>query len=604
MLNNFIGGGQIFLHKIRMFLQVFDRSVVAAFILSIIISISLAYPKLKLYDLSAAMTYQKALLASSFDNGMRPIRRVVNPKGGEYITNIDAYNKSGLYKRNIDPELILNSYQFSKNYYQLVSFIKTRLLLGLGLMVGIFVAIFLLWTKFGKSVSLEKQISGSTIKSAAEITKYLKKAKKSSKFMVGKMHLVQNSETRHIIAIGAPGSGKTNLFNTLIPQIRKFNQPALVVDQTGEMIARFYDLTRGDIIFNPLDERSHVWDFWSDIISNDNRCNEEQAEYLDPKLDKFAKVLFKFGKKTGGSADPFWDNSAAIIFMACVQTLVKDGNKSIAVLKKMLSLSSREELAKRLEGTSASRYLSKNNKTTSSSILSVLATSTRPLNLLFDSKKKFSLTEYFAKIQQGSNSWLFLSSKPDMREVTMPLLACLFELAIASLIGIGINEQRRMWFIVDELASLGNLPGFTTLTSEARKYGGCVLSATQSINQIFDNFGSLQGSSIFGQFATKFLFRSDEPATAKIITEIFGQLEYATSQKNTSYGANEYRDGISYTEQTKHKALITTDHLATLADLECFVGLPEPKARIARIKVPLAVDAPVKQPGFIEINKE
>ncbi len=114
----------------------------------------------------------------------------------------------------------------------------------------------------------------------------------------------------------------------------------------------------------------------------------------------------------------------------------------------------------------------------------------------------------------------------------------------------------------------------------------------------------LQGSSIFGQFATKFLFRSDEPATAKIITEIFGQLEYATSQKNTSYGANEYRDGISYTEQTKHKALITTDHLATLADLECFVGLPEPKARIARIKVPLAVDAPLKHPGFIEINKE
>ncbi len=269
----------------------------------------------------------------------------------------------------------------------------------------------------------------------------------------------------------------------------------------------------------------------------------------------------------------------------------------------MLSLSSWDKLKNRLSGTLAARYLTASNKATASSILSVLATSTQPLNLLFESEKKFSLTEYFAEVQQGSSAWLFLSTKPDMRNVTMPIIACLFELAISYLIGIGINEKRRMWFIIDELASLGNLPGFPTLISESRKYGGCIFSATQSINQIFDNFGMLQGSTIFGQFATKFLFRSDEPATAKIITEIFGQLEYATSQKNTSYGAHEFRDGISYTEGTKRKALITTNDLATLADLECFVSLPEPKARIARIKVPIATNVPIKHPGFVAASR-
>ncbi|WP_425361220.1 type IV secretion system DNA-binding domain-containing protein [Candidatus Tisiphia endosymbiont of Ceraclea dissimilis] len=606
MLNNFIGGGQIFLHKIRMFLQVFGRSIAISCVVSVIITIVLAYPKLELYDLSAAVTYQKALLVSKFDNSIRSIRAIINPKSKKYehITTINAYNQDGLYKCNINPKVILTSQQFSKNYYHLVSFIKVELLFCLGLMFGIFVLIFLLWTKFGKSVSIEKQISGSTIKYAKEITNYLHKANKASKFIVGDMRLVKDSEIRHIIAIGTTGSGKTNLFNNLIPQIRNFKQPALVVDQTGEMIERYYNPDRGDIIFNPLDARSHAWDFWADTSSDSNNIpNSEQAKYFDPKLDKFAKVLFKFGKKTNSGFDPFWENSAATIFCACVQVLVTEGNKSIIELKKMLSLSSWDKLKNRLTGTLAARYLTASNKTTASSILSVLATSTQPLNLLFESEKKFSLTEYFAEIQQGSSAWLFLSTKPDMRNVTMPIIACLFELAISCLIGIGINEKRRMWFIIDELASLGNLSGFSTLISESRKYGGCILSATQSINQIFDNFGMLQGSTIFGQFATKFLFRSDEPATAKIITEIFGQLEYATSQKNTSFGAHEFRDGVSYTEGTKRKALITTNDLATLADLECFVSLPEPKARIARIKVPIASDVPLKHPGFVAANR-
>jgi cytochrome c oxidase assembly protein Cox11 len=103
MLNNFIGGGQIFLHKIRMFLQVFNRSIVISCIVSVIITIVLAYPKLELYDLSAAVTYQKALLASNFDNSVRPIKVMINPKGKKYVTLINAYNHAGLYRSNIDP---------------------------------------------------------------------------------------------------------------------------------------------------------------------------------------------------------------------------------------------------------------------------------------------------------------------------------------------------------------------------------------------------------------------------------------------------------------------------------------------------------------------
>ena len=47
-------------------------------------------------------------------------------------------------------------------------------------------------------------------------------------------------------------------------------------------------------------------------------------------------------------------------------------------------------------------------------------------------------------------------------------------------------------------------------------------------------------------------------------------------QKNTSFGANEFRDGISYSEQEQKKQMIETSDLASLATGQCYVFLPEP----------------------------
>lgn len=592
MLNDFTGGGQIFLHKIRMFVQVLNRSFTTSLIVTIVILSAISYKPAGQLDWSGAMTYQKALFADSLDDALGGIRTAVNPNSNNY-TKIDAFDKRGLYARDIDPRKIIKSHLFKTAYSAVIDFIYMRLLIGLGIITGIFLLIFIMWSRFGRDVKEEKHISGATIKTAKEVARYLRSINKVSPLFIGDMPLVKDSETKHILITGTTGSGKTNLIHNLLPQLIKTTRPALIVDQTGEMIARYYNPDRGDIIFNPLDNRSHTWDFWAD-----NASNTYSDDQPNSRLEKFAKVLFKYGKALSGS-DPFWDNSAEVIFVACVQYLLKKDMRSINELQNMLSIMNLEELAQKLENTNAARYLTKSNKTTASSILSVMATNTKPLSLLTESSKQFSLRQYFDEVKAGSNKWLFLSSPPDLREVTMPLIACMFELSVSYLIGMGINHNRRMWFVIDELASLGRLNGFSTLMSESRKYGGCVLAATQSINQLLENFGTHTANHIFGQFATKFLFRSDDPTSAKIISNIFGELEYSHQQKNTSFGANEFRDGISYTEQQRHKTLITTDNLASLADHECFVGLPEPKIRIAKIKVPLAKKAQDIHPGFI-----
>ena len=63
---------------------------------------------------------------------------------------------------------------------------------------------------------------------------------KDSDLYIGNMPLVKDSETRHFLVMGSTGSGKTNLMHNLLPQVKQKEQPAIVIDQTGEMIARYY----------------------------------------------------------------------------------------------------------------------------------------------------------------------------------------------------------------------------------------------------------------------------------------------------------------------------------------------------------------------------
>jgi type IV conjugative transfer system coupling protein TraD len=583
MLNDFIGGGQVFLHKLQMLFQVLRSSFTTSLLVSVTIVCVISYKPAQLLDLRAAMTYQKALLADNFDDAGSFIRNAINPVAQDYYTKIDAYDKKGLYAKDIDSRKILKSPFYRASYLSVWEFVKIRLALTVLVMSGIFILIYLLWSRFGKDVKAEKQKDGSSkVLTSKEVRKCLRKIGKASDLTIGDMPLVKDMETRHVLITGATGAGKTTLMHNLLLQVEAKKQPAIIIDQTGEMIAKYYNPSRGDIIFNPFDQRGKAWDFWRDCESRED-------------LERFSKILIGFNRKQSSShSDLFWETAAETVLNSCVEFL-RGKNASVQDVANMACHADIEYLKTVLKDTEGSRYLTSDSKQTSGSIVAVLAANSKPLMYLqpADDNGYFSIKQYFANLQTGNKAWLFLATKPSSRALTLPLISCLTELALTGLMEIGIDSKRRVWIVIDELPALGKLPALSPLMAEGRKYGACVLAGMQSLNQLYSQYGHYDGSAIFGQFGTSFFFRNLEPAIAKMISSMCGSQTLMRQQKNTSFGAHEFRDGVSYNEQHHKQNLIAVEDLANLSVGECYTLLPEPRVRLSKMQIP-AISLPNK----------
>ncbi len=565
MIDNSIRGGQIILHKIAMFKQVLKKSFSVSLIIAALITGYYSLPQVIKLDYVAAITYIKASTAEwMYDN-----RIELAPSKDRKLATIDAFDKGGLYARNIRAKSIINSSYFIKEYNKVVELITIFLLRTTAITVSIIGFIFGIWYWYGSKTKEHEVTRGTKIHTAQEVSDYLNHKKIASDFIIGGMPLVKDSETTHILVTGTTGSGKSNLFNTLLPQIRNKKQPAIIVDLNGDYIANFYDPSRGDIIFNPFDARSHSWDFWKEVSSEEN-------------LNLIANALFA---SKSGSYDEMWNNASQQVFIDAVKVIGNSRGKTVQDLFELISKKDLKEMYETLKNTAGGSLLDPKNDKTAMSIRTNTIAFTKWLAYLKESENAFDVSSWVNSIDKGNTGWLFLNATPKQRNILQQIFTVLMDLMISSIMELGPNYDRRIWLIIDELPALNKLPSLPQALAEFRKYGGAVLSGLQSINQLSERYGHYEATTMFGQFNTKFIFRTEEQNIANMVSNLFGKVEYQESSENISYGAHEMRDGVSFGKVERTKPLIAIDDLASLANLECFVKLPDPNCRAAKIQM-------------------
>jgi type IV conjugative transfer system coupling protein TraD len=565
IFNNITRGGQLQIHQLRMLHQVCTFAVIVSLIITSIFVFYRFQKDFTTHQIRACFDYGKAKILYS---------------AGKSRNKTDV--KQNVLIRGKTIEVFSYRVLSSKHYRKVVGRTIAQLeAIGKRALWWFFSSMILtlgIWLSYGKTQKKTEITKGNMLVTPKEMRKQLYKQKLASDLKIGELPLVKNRESQHILVTGTTGAGKSNAFNMLLPQIRARPNQAMIVDVTGQFVAKYYNPAT-DIIFNPYDDRSVRWDIWADC-------------YLDSHYEAFAESIIPAQQSSGND---IWDMSSRLVLVEVMRKMALEPNCSIERLLELISQSSLLQLEKYLEGTYASKVITSAGEKTAYSVLMNLTTHISALKLLHLPGTMFSVREWISN-PENKGSWLFVTARSDQISSLRNLMSAMTDIAINSLLSLTPGRQEKTWFVLDELPKLNKLSSLATGLAESRKYGGCILAGIQSMPQLTEIYGHAASNAMLDMFNSLLFFRSQNPQTTEWIAKMLGVVEQEELQEHMSYGASSMKDGVSFSRQKRAKSLITPSEIANLADLELFVQYAG--YNITKLKTEYQV-LPDLHPGFV-----
>ncbi|MEM7828331.1 MAG: type IV secretion system DNA-binding domain-containing protein [Candidatus Aenigmatarchaeota archaeon] len=168
----------------------------------------------------------------------------------------------------------------------------------------------------------DQHLRGQKLVTEKELAKLIQSRNVS--FYIGEVPFPEEYETRHMLIVGRPGTGKTTLINEILLSLRGRGVKAIIHDFKGDYVSKFYDPDK-DCIFNPLDTRSAHW------------CPlGEVRMYAD--VDSIATSLIPESK----AQDKFWVDAARDVFASILHILLRSGEKSNQAIWQHVSMTEPE----------------------------------------------------------------------------------------------------------------------------------------------------------------------------------------------------------------------------------------------------------------------
>ena len=366
------------------------------------------------------------------------------------------------------------------------------------------------------------------------------------------MRIPARKEAQHIQIIGDTGTGKSQLIMQILRQIRDRGEAAIVYDPATEFVKRFYDEKRGDVVLNPLDARCPFWSPANEIERN------AEAVTIAASLYQPTSMSVK---------DEFFYRTPAQIF----SHLLKTGPTPHELAAWMAD---EAELQRLVAGTEMAHYINRKAGPQATGVLSSLALVAQSLRLLprqEDAPYLWNATDW----AQERKGWIFVTSKNTEREVLRPLHSLWIDILVMRLLKRPKAGQKKVWFIIDELASLQRLPQLHTAITESRKSKNPLVLGFQGKAQLEDIYGRL-AEVMLSQPATKIFMRTGEPKAAEWISESIGKVEIERLRETKFDGS---RAGKNFTLDRQVEPLVMPSEIAGLEDRHAYLKLGNNVAR-------------------------
>lgn len=541
-------GGQVAFMRLKMFLQI--NNLISYYVImgTVLFGIAVLLMRMSIQNLTNGIIYWFVRVMSPFTEKM-----VSQP-----VYTIRYYEHNLQYSAR---QVLSDSYTMYCG-----QLLKQELIIAgcAALLIAFLATLAVYWYlgRAGRKQSEDEIIGGRVLcESPKEVARMMKKRREASDIRIDGLPLKLDSEIQNFAMHGTVGSGKSQLMRKILKQLRDRGDLVIIYDKGCTFVEDFYDESR-DKVLNAKDARCPNWDMWEE-------CRDIS------ELENAATTLIP----ASSGEDPFWQGSARTIFAEGAERMRQDKDRSYNKFLRTLLAIKLDQLRTFLAGTPASTLVDGKIEKTAISIRSVLTNYVKAMRYLQGidrpGREKFTIREWMkGQADKSKNGWLFITSDEQNHESLKPLISMWLSIAATSLLAMGENRQRRVWFFYDELPSLHKLATLPRIIAEARKFGGCFVLGFQNEAQMEEIYGPKAAAGLFDLLNTKFFFRSPSAQIAKFVEEDIGETWRKKFSEQTSFGHEQVRDGISFGKEEERVSIVSYSDVQSLNDLQCFVTLP------------------------------
>ncbi|WP_447953182.1 type IV secretion system DNA-binding domain-containing protein [Sphingopyxis chilensis] len=440
----------------------------------------------------------------------------------------------------------------------------------------------------------DRFVSGTMVTSEAALAKRARAEADGRSLAIGPIALPPRLETRHMAMVGTTGSGKTTVLRQMLDGIEARGEAALVYDTSGEFVAHYYDPERGDIILNPFDARCAYWSPFAEI-----------AHPAD--ADRIAQQLIT---ETGQHDRDVWLETSRILVANMLRALWREKKGTLPDLLHALQLRTKDDLKAWLGDSSSARTFAEDADRATGSVLFMLAKAANLIQFLRvqeSDEAPFSFRTFLFGLdeREGARPWIFVPRKEDYFEASKPLLACWLECAASALLGLAPSADRRVWFLLDELADLPRVDNLARLLPEGRKFGAAVVLTFQAIGQMRHRYGKDLSESMLGCCNTKLFLQMIDGESRKWASETIGSCEVEVQTMTGALGDGDDKPRMTLGRQRKVRPAVLESELRLSRHMG-YLLLPDgmPVARIALTADHIARRGRASQRAFVASNPE
>lgn len=372
--------------------------------------------------------------------------------------------------------------------------------------------------------------------------------KKVEQIKVAGVPMPRKIENLHLLIGGSTGSGKSVLIRELVLSALLRGDRLIIADPNGDMLSKFG--MEKDIILNPYDQRSQGWSIFNEIRH-------------DYDFKRFALSLVPRGETPEGEE---WASYGRLLLSETAQKLYLMSKCSIKELFHWTTIIPPDDLKVFLEGTAAeslfvgaTRALASARFVLSSKLSSHLSMPTG----------EFSLRNWLENPDGGN---LFITWREDMAVALRPLISSWVDVLCTSILSLPEDEKRRLWMVIDELASLENLASLEDAATKGRKAGLRLVAGLQSTAQLDKIYGFEEAQTLRSCFRSLVVLggAKTDPKTCEDMSLSLGEheVERETVNKTSQKGSA----GTSRQQNHIRERVVMPSEIASLPDLKGYVA--------------------------------